>query len=164
MLDVEQPLRKATATLTAAAAGNYGANDVISNSATDTAGLPLTITNIARKHNDVVTIYGITAVCSEDSVLFRARLHFFDTIPAVTAVEMDDNAAFAITTSTGYLGAVLLDAFADMGGVSLAENHTLRRMFACAEGDRNLYVVVETLDAETNETASMTIKFDLYVL
>ena len=37
----------------------------------------------------------------------------------------------------------------------------LRKLLKCGAASDNLYVVVETLDAEANETAGMTIRFDL---
>lgn len=157
------PVEKVTATLTAAAAGNYAAGDVVSNSATDTEGDPLTFSNIVRGDGREFLIVGARAICSEDSVVWRLRLHFFDAVPAAADVEMDDNAAFAITTSTNYLGYIDLPAMEDEGGVAVAQNNDLRAPFKCASGDQDIYMVVETLDAETNETASMTLRFDLYV-
>lgn len=150
-------VRKATTILTAAAAGDYAANDVISNSASNNAGTAISFA-IARKG----LIIGLNAVCSEDSVLNRLRLHLFDTQPAAAEVEMDDNAVFGITTSTDYLGYIDLPAFADRGAVSQAQNFTVR--FPVDISDMPLYAVVETLDAETNETAGMTIRFDMYYI
>ena len=162
--DVELPLRRIQATLTVdASGGNYTAGDVVGNDDTASGGDPLTVENIAAQHGKVITIYGITAICSEDSVTFRPRLHFFDAVPAAADVEMDDNAAFAITTSTNYLGAVDLPAFADEGGVATTYDHALRFFAKVTNETRDLYVVVEALDAETNETAGMTIRFDFYV-
>ncbi len=147
---------KQTTTLTAAAAGNYDANDVIAASATNNAG-----TAISFAVGGECLIVGLSAVCSEDSVLNRLRLHLFNDEPAAAEVEMDDAAAFAITTSTKYAGYIDLPAFADAGGVATAQNMTVRFPVKLATSSGKLYAVVETLDAETNETAAMTIRFDL---
>ena len=163
MATVEIPIRKVTATLTCAAAGNYDAGDVLSASASAGVGTATTLSNLAGANGEVVTIYGVSAVCSEDSVAFRARLHFFDAAPAAAEVEMDDAAAFAITTSTNWIGDLDLPAFADKGSVAVTQDHSPRLFLKATNGTRDLYMVVETLDAETNETAGMTIRFDFYV-
>ena len=159
--------RMVTATLTAVAASNYTAGDVISNDADDTEGDPITFADCGLKVGDSVLLCGIVAICNAPLVVARLRLHFFNVVPAAAAVEMDDNAAFAITTPTGYLGSVILPAFAKPataagGAIATAEDDTVRKLLKCAAASKNLYVVPELLDAETNEVAGMTIQFDLY--
>lgn len=156
--------RMVSATLTTVAGGNYDAGDVIGNDADNTEGDPVTFDAVVSEVGETAILDGVVAICSEDGLLCRLRLHFFNAVPAAAEVEMDDNAAFAITTSTKYLGSVTLPAFADRGAVSVAELDNIRKLLKCAAADDALYVVVETLDAETNETAAMTIRFDLHFL
>lgn len=155
--------RLVRATLTTAAAGDYADNDVVGNDAVDTQGDPLTLSGFCIDKR-VVTIRRIVAVCSEDSVVFGQRLHFFDAVPTAAEVEMDDNAAFAINTAGGagkYLGFVDLAAFADFGGVAVTQNNDLYVPIRASGSD--VYMVVQATDAETNETAGMTIRYDIYV-
>lgn len=156
-----------SATLTVdASGGNYTANDVVSNSGTADTGVALTFTDAARFIGGDVTTVGLRALCSEDSVVWRLRVHFFNAAPLVAEVEMDDNAAFSILTAAGaakWLGSIDLPAMRDDGVVAVAENDDIYKVMQCAATDKDLYVVVQTLDAETNETAGMTIRFDMYV-
>lgn len=152
-------IQTVTTTLTAAAASGYTAGDVISQSATNDAGVA-----ISFPVGGACLIIGVNAVCSEDSVLNRIRLHLFADNPTAAEVEMDDNAAFAITTSTDYRGYIDLPAFVDQGGVAQAQNMTVRFPIKPIAGSSLIYAVPQTLDAEDNETASMTIRFDLSFL
>ena len=161
-----QGLRKVVARLTATAAGDYGAGDVVSNSATDTAGVAVELPNIARKAGDVVTVFRVYAICDEDSITTRLRLHFFDQAPLAAEVEMDDNAPFTLTTLAGAeksRGYIDLPAFADKGAFSEAQANQLQEDFACHPFSTTLFFVVESLDAEANETAGMKLRFEFYV-
>lgn len=158
--------RFSSVTLTCAAAGNYTAGDVMSNSATGDAGVALEVPVGGR--GEIVTVKQIVAVCSEDSVLNRLRLHFYNYNPAAADVEMDDNAAgdFAknSTGAAGYLGSIPLPAFRDGGtSMAVAEANLVDKLLACSTTLGSVYMVVETLDDETNETAGMTIRFDFYL-
>ena len=89
-------------------------------------------------------------------------------MPAAADVEMDDNAAFDFaknsTGAAGYLGSITLPAFADRGtSMAVAEGDLIDKLLACSATLGSVYMVVETLDAETNETAGMTIRFDFYL-
>ena len=155
--------RLVRATLTTAAAGDYADNDVIGNDADDTEGDPLTLSGFCLDRR-VVTVRRILAICSEDSIVATLRLHFFDTVPTAAEVEMDDNAAFAINTAGGagkYLGFIDLAAFEDVGGVSMSQNNDLYVPMRASASDA--YLVVQATAAEANETAGMTIRFDIYV-
>ena len=163
---VEEIKKYVSVTLTCAAAGNYTAGDVMSASATGDAGTATAVPVGGR--GEIVNVRQVIAVCSEDSVLNRLRLHFYNYNPAAADVEMDDNAAgdFAknATGAAGYLGSITLNAFRD-GGTSMAVSETnfIDKLLVCSATLGSLYMVVETLDDETNETASMTIRFDFYI-
>ncbi len=153
----------------AAAAGDYAAADVISNNVTDTFGVALPVGTVVSTAGEVAILDAIVARCSEDSVLFRLRLHFYNTNPLPADVEMDDNiAADWAKTATGrnaYLGSVTLPAMADMGtAMAMAQADNLRKLLGTKTASSGLWFVVETLDAEANETALMRLDFDLYFL
>jgi hypothetical protein len=163
--EVEVSKGYASVSLTAAAAGNYDANDIVSNSATGDAGVA-NVLPVGGK-GEIVKFTKILAKCSEDSVTWRLRLHFYDINPTAAQVEMDDQAAadFAKVAAgrTGYKGYIDLPAMVDGGTVmAFADAKLLSEQFACAEDDFNLYFIVQTLDAETNEAAGMTLTFDCY--
>lgn len=152
-------------TITCAAAGNYAALDVMSASATDGAGAA---TEVAiGGQGEIRRIVQVDARCSEDSVTFRGRLHFYNDAPLATEVEMDDNAAFdGAKTAAGeakYLTSLTMEAFRDEGtAMAVSNTSQLVKYIACADDDHRVYAVLQTLDAETNETASMTIDIRLY--
>lgn len=153
-------------TLTAAAAGDYAANDIISNSATGDAGVANQLTGFSGSTGGVVELDRISMVCSEDSVLFRPRIHWYGSNPAAADVEMDDNAvsdfAKTATGAAAYLGKTDLPAFADMGtAMAQTEVDNLAKLLKVGSSN-TLYFVLQTLDAEANETANMTIRFDFY--
>src|SRR5690606_6932904 len=105
-------------TKTIAAAGNYDALDVLSDSATDNAGTAFEFEKIAPRHGHPFLISSALIKCSEDSTTFRGRLHLFNAEPLAAEVEMDDTVAFAIKTAAGsakYLGYIDFPSLADMG-------------------------------------------------
>ena len=162
------PVRRTCAVLHAAAAGNYTAGDVISSDVDDTEGGPTELRDFARVPGGTGTITAIRAKCSEDAVLVTLRLHFFDLPPTPAEVEMDDNIAFTIATAGGhnkYLGAITLNAFVDKGAaLSGSDTVDLFESFKCREGQTSIWFVVEATTAEANETAGMSLTFDVYVI
>lgn len=147
---------------TIAAAGDYSANDILSDSATDTQGHYWVFDDAAAVSGGSGWICKLLATCSVDALTTRLRVWFFKSAPTTT--EMDDNAAFNLTAAdrgavVGYLD---LPAFADAGAVSYAQNISDRLPFT-ASGDDKLYAVVQTLDAFTNESAGMTLDLWIWV-
>ena len=150
-------------TLTAAAAGDYAANDIVSNSAVDGSGVAGVITGVGPA-GSLAILDGINAVCSEDSVVMQLRIHFYNYNPAAADVELDDNAVadFAknATGAAGYLGYAGIAAMTDRG-TAMAHGQVNSLNLPLKLGStQNLYYVVQTVSAETNETAGMTIRFD----
>lgn len=139
-----------------AAAGDYGAGDIVSDSASNGVGTAWQFPNLGTQG----TIYDAFATCSEDSVVWRLRLHLFKANPS--ASELDDNAAkaFAEADRANALGYIDFQAAADIGVYSMAGGSVLYKGYETLDG--TLYGVVETLDAEANETAGMTLAFTLY--
>lgn len=144
---------------TCAAAGNYTAGDVISNSATSGQGKVWTFANCARLPGGTGWITGAMNKFSAQSMVARTRWWVFHTLP--TASELDDNDAFSLDADDEDKLAVPypleFTALADHGEVVCGFNYD-KVEFKCAAGDRNLYVVQQFVDAETNEAAGMTCK------
>ena len=140
-----------------AAAGDYAAADIVSNSATADAGTAWTFPNTGRQG----VIYDAVCSCSEDSVVWRLRLHLFTKTP--TTSEMDDNAAKAFTEvdRANLLGYIDFQAAGDQGAYSVAGGSALNKGYFAPSGQ--LFGVLETLDAETGETAGMSIEFKLFI-
>ncbi len=150
------------ANVIAAAAGNYGAGDVISQSASADAGVAMEW-DVATGR---ATIWEIQLRVSEDTVTFRARLHLFSSQPLAAEVEMDDNVAFIIKTEAGddkYIGYIDLPALADRGTRPAFTQKLAINKGVTLDG-HSVWVVIETLDAETNEAASMTLDFEVITL
>lgn len=117
---------------------------------------------------EIVKVQQVVAVCSEDSITARLRLHFYNYNPAAADVEMDDNIAadFAknATGAAGYLGSIQLNAFVDRGtSMSVSETDLIGKLLACSTSLGSVYMVVQILDADAAETAGMTIRFDFYL-
>ncbi len=166
-----QPIRPISVTLVAAAAGDYLAADIISNSVTDTLGVALRLPNFAVAANGVGTIVGLRAKCSEDAVLVTLRLHFYNLQPLAAEVEMEDNVAMDLAkTGAGrnkWVGSMLMNPFVDRGtAMATSDNPDLFEPFQTlgsqTNGDLFMVAVLET--AEANETAGMTIDFTFYVI
>ena len=168
---LQNPVRFATrAQVVCAAAGDYAAGDVMSNSVTDGAGVATYIGNLAREPGGVAVVQTIKAFCSEDAVLASLKLYFFRDMPAAADTEMDDNIAFdAAKTAKGrnnLLGdGILLNALADLGtAVSASSTTSILDPIRCATGSTGAWMVVTTSVAEANETANMTLDFEFYTL
>lgn len=159
--------KKVAVSLTAAAAGDYGAGDIISNSATGDAGVANALPGVVDVAGQTARIVGIIAKCNEDSVVHQLRLHFYDYNPAAADVELDDNAAgdFAknATGLAGYKGYIDLPAMVDLGtSIAFAQLHNQKFMVA-TNASTGLWFVVQTITAETNETAGMIFTFDFLI-
>ena len=147
-----------------AAAGDYAALDVMSNSATAAAGVAWNFNNIGKTEGASGWIVGLKATASAASMTTRLRLWLFHTTP--TASELDDNAAFSLDADdrTKTVGYITLPALVDHGEVAYAQDFDIRVPFFCAVNDRDLYGILQTVDAETNEAASMTVTLELSVV
>lgn len=144
-----------------AAAGDYGALDVLSQSASNGVGVHWVLPSIARVSGYGGVIKRIIATLSVAAVTAQLRLHFFNAAPTTT--EKDDNAAFLLDADdrAKYLGYIDLPALATSGSseVSFAQIST-EFAFKCV-GTTDLYFIVQTIGAFTNETAGMTLDFQV---
>jgi hypothetical protein len=159
-----QPARRfRNVALIAAAAGNYAAADVVSQDVNDTFGLPNLVPNVVDAAGQVALLDSISATCTEDSIVFRLRLHFYNYAPLPADVEMDDNIAADWAKISagreGYIGYADLPAFADRGTAMSHSQAPNLRQFLPTEDFDDVWFVVEALDAEANEAAGMRFDF-----
>lgn len=147
-----------------AAAGDYAAADIVSDSASNGVGTTWDFSDMAvNGDGKPATIFKADIACSEDSVVWRLRLHLFSAAVS-TATELDDNAAKTLDNDdrANYLGYIDFPAAVDLGEFSFSQATGLDFGYYCGNGSNTLHGVLETLDAETNETAGMTIAITLW--
>lgn len=146
-----------------AAAGNYAANDVLSDDAGAGLGQPWYVGGLSRTRGRPFWLVGVRARCSEDSVTARLRLHGFRRAPNA-ATEMDDNSAFTLNDADrydNYLGVICdLPAFSDRGDFSETKNVDIRELISPDATEDGVWFIVQTLDGEANETANMHLMFE----
>ena len=144
-----------------AAAGNYAALDVISHSAT--VGVAWVFDAVARGNGLGGYIVGATIASDSAAMVARTRLYLFDANPS--GCNFNDNVAnsIVIADQAKLLGYIDFPALVDIGTICAAQNITDRLCFKCASGDDAIYGILVFLDAETNETASMTVDIHLHV-
>lgn len=146
-----------------AAAGDYAANDVLSNDATNGQGDPWLFTGMARASGGTGTIVRAVITTSVEGITARFRLWIFNSAPTTT--ELDDNAAFSLDADdkTKVVGYIDLPASVDAGEVSYAQVVGTLLPYKCV-GSANLYGVLQTLDAITNESAGMSLTIELHTI
>lgn len=140
-----------------AAAGNYAANDVLNSDATN--GAQWVWENVCPPEGGSVWLVGVSATCTEDSIANRTRIWPF--VQTIGGSSVADNAAFAMvdTDRKNVRPYIDLPAFADVGVPSIAFDGDTRRKITLP--GPHLYGLVQTLDAETNETAGMLLRIVL---
>lgn len=149
-----------------AAAGNYAAGDIVSDSATNGAGTSWDFTQMAvNGAGRPGTIYKADITCDEDSVTASYRLHLFSAALSANT-ELDDNEAKAFDNDdrANYLGAITFPAMVDEGEMSRAQIEGLTFGYWCGQAGHTLYGVLEDLTGETAETAGMTITITLWAI
>jgi hypothetical protein len=150
---------------TLAAAGDYAALDVLSQSASNGVGVAWVIPGAGRVNGGAGRIVGGVITTSVAAFAAKFRMYVFDANPS--ASELDDNAALSIAAAdrTKLIGTLQWATDGtNVGGVSLNElTNTLALPFKCAAASTDLYGILVTVDAETNESAGMTVDVELLV-
>jgi len=143
-----------------AAAGNYTAGDIVSESAT--SGSPWVFTNFAVTDSRPGTIFKADITCNEDSITASYRLHLFSASPSTSV--LNDNVAKAMGAEDrdGYLGAITFPAMVDEGVWSRAQVDGLT--FGYLPAGSILYGLLEDLSGETAETANMLMSITLWAI
>lgn len=146
-----------------AAAGDYADNDVVSNSASNGAGVAWVFPDMALVDGGVGEIVGAILTVSAAAVAASFRLWLFDAIPS--ASELDDNAAFSLHANDQAKLVQVVDfpACSSLGGVAGSITAALSKPYRCAAADTDLYGILQITDAETGESASMIVIVKLLV-
>jgi len=165
-------LVKVSQNKTIIAAGDYGANDVVSESTT--VGTAWTFSGMARAIGGCGTIRRAKIIFSKAtgmglSLTARCRLRLYNVNPTSTC-NLNDNVA-----NTGVLHAdratevsfidfppLVSDGGSPEATLVMGQSN-LPLDFKCADADTALYGVLTFLDADANETASMLCTIDLIV-
>jgi len=158
MIETRGRLKNISVTKSVAAAENYAAEDIISESATD--GTVWTFTDAARTQGSGGYITKAQVFCETTGQVQRLSLYLF-TSDAVTC-EVDDNKAFdgVVHADIGYyIGRIDFPAMDDFGGDSEttctpSTTGNLPLSFICESDSKDIYGVLITRDAFTNETAT----------
>jgi hypothetical protein len=143
-----------TLSLTFPAAGDYAAADVMSEATSSASALAFTGMAPRPGLGGVITQAIITM--SVEALVPRLRLHLFDQNP--TGCELRDNVArsLVIADRSKKIGQIDFPALADVGTYSEAYTDGLAVSFTTPESANTIWGILETLDAFTNESASMT--------
>lgn len=145
---------------TIAAAGDYTAGDILSNSTS--AGVAWRFVDAARVSGGSGIIFNAEIHGSVAALVPRFRLWLFNSNPSGST--LNDNAAKSIVIADGtkLVGYIDFPAMINVGTASFTQNVDSRVGFT-ASGSADLWGILETLDAFTNETASMTINIRLQI-
>lgn len=129
----------------------YNANDVVSDNVTTTT--PCLLTNALRVNAGTGYIVRASLVTNKKSITPRFRVHLFN---ANTMTIAADHAQFKEVYADnalrlGYFDLVAMTTGADAtnSDLSRSQDNTLRHFIKAAAATRNIYYVLETLDAFT---------------
>lgn len=141
-----------------AAAGDYAAADILSESTS--AGSAYTFTGLAESDGGGIICRAVVNL-SVAAATTRLRLWLFTANPSASA--LNDNAALSIVAADRLkqIGFIDFPALVNIGTISFAQNTDIRLPFQTAAGVGVLYGILQTLDAFTNESASMTLRLEL---
>lgn len=142
-----------------AAAGNYAAEDVLSEDADNGEGTAWTFNDCATNKGGSGYIVGAIASLETTALTQRITLYLFNATPTS---ELDDNAANTAVLNADigkYVGRIDFPALEDLGGnseavVTPSTSGNLPLKFVCASTDNNLYGIAVTRDAITGENAT----------
>ena len=147
-----------------AAAGDYAANDILSNSTTAALAMPWVFNGVARRKGGSGYITRMIGTCTATSAVARLRLWLFSQTPMAST--RTDNAAFALALvdKVRLVGFIDLPAMSSATNFVYAQNIDVKLQFNCQPAEDTLYGILQTLDAETNEAASMAVTLELGIL
>lgn len=146
---------------TVAAAGDYAANDVVSNSATEASATAWVFDGMSPGAGKAGCIFSATITCSEDDVSgSRFRLFLLSEQPSPGTV-LADNAALAMDAGDLNKVETYIDfpAMIDVGSFSMSQSVGVNYGYFTSD---KLYGVLQILDAEADEAPGMTITIKLH--
>ncbi|KKM20043.1 hypothetical protein LCGC14_1649510 [marine sediment metagenome] len=149
-------MRVVSVTKAIAAAGNYDAEDVLSESAS--AGTAWQFSDIARKGSRGY-ITNARVACETTGLKHRLTLYLFKATPASELDDNKANTALLHADLANYQGKIDFPGLEDLGGDSeaVATPSTVGNLplaFECAPDDGDLFGILVTRDAITGETAT----------
>ncbi len=156
---IARELTTVSVTKALAAAANYAAEDVLSESAS--AGTAWTFSSVVRRNGDSGTIVKAVALLETTALTPGLALFLFSGTPTSALNDNVANTAVLHADEANYVGRITFPAMADLGTgdseaivtPSLATGN-LPLAFNCADADTALYGIVVTRDAITGETAT----------
>ncbi len=160
-------LKTVSVTKALAAAGNYDADDVLSESAG--AGTAWTFSAIARANNASGYIVKAIALCQTTSLTPRLTLYLFHTTPTSALNDGAANTAVIWADRANFVGHIDFPAMEDLGtgvSMSVATPSTPGKVplaFDTAAAADDLFGIVVTRDAITGESAGMNLLIALTV-
>ena len=151
-----------------AAAGNYAAEDVLSESAT--AGTAWHFENIVSENGGTGKIHQVTAHCSTTALTPRIVLYPFNISPV--SGQFNDNVANTAVVD-GDIRNVLcppidLPPMRDYGGDSESwatpsTSGNLPVVFQCLNSSKDIYIIAVTKDAITGEAVGMNLTLTFWI-
>jgi len=138
-----------------AAAGDYAAGDVLNDSAS--AGHAWVIPNAARAAGRGGIIEKVLVTCDVEGMIPRFRLHMFNALPGNLN---NDNVALVLNEDErdNYLGFIDMPPLQTTGSSQFSWSQLIDRFpFKCPAGVTDLWFILQTLDAFTNEVAGMIV-------
>ncbi len=138
-----------------AAAGNYGAEDVLSESAT--VGTVWTFDPMVTSEGASGVIVKAQAIWETTALTPALTIFLFNRTPTSAVNDNVANTALLHADLANYVGRIDFPALADIGGDSEAivtGSGNLPLPFSTVAGDRSLYGIVVTNDAITGEAAT----------
>jgi len=146
-----------------AAAGDYAANDVMSENAG--TGTAWTFSSIVKANGCSGEITKAQVICETTGLIPRLTLYLFTATPTSQLNDNAANTALLHADLANYIGKIDFPAMEDLGGDSetLATPSTYGNLpfaFTCASDANDLYGILVTRDAITGESAGddMTVK------
>lgn len=142
-----------------AAAGDYGANDVMSENVS--TGTVWNFANVVSHNGGKGRIVKAVALLETTNLTPGLTLFLFHTAPTSVLDDNVANTAVLHADEANFVGRITFPAMADLGTgdseaivtPSLATGN-LPLTFVCASGDRDLYGIVVTRDAVSGEVAT----------
>lgn len=149
-----------------AAAENYAAEDVLSESAS--AGTVWTFAGVVRGDGASGYVVKAQAICETTALTPRLTMYLFTVAPTSNLNDNAANTALLHADLANYVGKVDFPALEDLGGDSEAvatpsTYGNLPLSFSCPQGADDLYGILATRDAITAEVATMDMTIRLTV-
>jgi len=155
-----------TVTKALAAAGNYAAEDVLSEHAS--TGTSWTFSGVVKQNGCSGEITKAQAICETTSLTPRLTLYLFTAAPTSQLNDNAANTALLHADLANYIGKIDFNAMEDLGGDSetIATPSTYGNLplaFTCASDANDLYGILVTRDAITGESAGDDMTINLTI-